>query len=179
MLLAEIGIETGTEPDHIRHDIEAARLLLNTFVVWPIGLIHCDRFIADLHLFQGEISSAQEFQNWLLSYQHSQDAEGVDMILKRLVDIQYCIHSHKETWRWAIILLAHGRTTKSKGAIAKALRCAGDLLIEDDEGTSLSLYLVALDTFTFMDVHRDKADCMVRCGGVVWPTCGNPSARWF
>jgi hypothetical protein len=57
-------------------------------------------------------------------------------------------------------------TTKSKGAIAKALRCAGDLLIEDDEGTSLSLYLVALDTFTLMDVHRDKADCMVRIASI-------------
>ncbi|KAJ7788977.1 hypothetical protein B0H14DRAFT_2946316 [Mycena olivaceomarginata] len=149
------------------HHIEAARLQLNSFVVWPLGLIHCDRLTADLHLFQGKISSAPEFSNCLLSFQHSQDAGGVETILTRLADIQYGIHSHKETWRWAIILLAHGMTTKRKGAIAKALRCAGDLQIEDDEGTSLSLYLAALDTFTFMDVHRDKADCMVRIASIL------------
>ncbi|KAJ7810457.1 hypothetical protein B0H14DRAFT_2863630 [Mycena olivaceomarginata] len=166
ILLARIGIETGAEPDHIRHHIEAARLQLNSFVVWPIGLIHCDRLTADLHLCQGEISSAQEFANCLLSYQHSQDADGVEMILTRLADIKNGMHSHKATWRWAVILLAHGMTTKSKGAIAKALRCAGDLLIEDDEGSSLSVYWAALDTFTFMDVHRDKADCMVHIASI-------------
>jgi hypothetical protein len=102
----------------------------------------------------------------LLSYQHSQDAKGVERILIRLADIQYSIHSHEVTWRWAIILLALGMTTKSKGAIAKALRCAGDLLLEHDESTSLSLFSAALDTFTFMDVHRDKADCMVRMASI-------------
>ncbi|KAJ6550483.1 hypothetical protein DFH09DRAFT_1501532 [Mycena vulgaris] len=166
LLLAEIGIETGAEKDQIRNHIEAARLQLNTFVVWPLGLIHCDRLTANLHLCQGEISAAQEFANCLLSYQHSQDANSVEMILTRLADIQYGIHSHQATWRWAIILLAHGMITKSKGAIAKALRCAGDLLVEHDEGTSLSLFSAALDTFTFMDVHRDKADCMVRIASI-------------
>jgi tetratricopeptide (TPR) repeat protein len=50
ILLAVIGIETGAEPDHIRDHIEAACLQFNSSVVWPIGLILCDKLMADLHL---------------------------------------------------------------------------------------------------------------------------------
>ncbi|KAJ7806510.1 hypothetical protein B0H13DRAFT_2387049 [Mycena leptocephala] len=56
--------------------------------------------------------------------------------------------------------------TKSRGAILKALRYIGDLLVEDEEDTSLSLFSAALDAFTFMDVHRDRADCMVRIAAI-------------
>jgi tetratricopeptide (TPR) repeat protein len=164
ILLATIGIETGAELEDISRHIESARLQCNTFVMWPLGLIHCECLTAELHLLQGKISVAREFENCLQSYQ--QDAAGIQSVLTRLADIQYGINGHQETWRWAIILLAHGVATKRRGAIAKALRCIGDLLIEDDEDTSLSLFSAALDTFTFMDVHRDRADCMVRMAAI-------------
>jgi tetratricopeptide (TPR) repeat protein len=166
LMLAEIAIETGGELEDISRHIEVARIQCNTFVVWPVGLIHCDRLTADLHLLQGKFSVAREFETCLLSYQQSQDAEGIELVLKRLADIQYGIHSHRTTWKWTIILLAHALATKSRGAIAKALRCIGDLLVEDDENTSLSLFSAALDAFTFMDVHRDRADCMVRIAAI-------------
>jgi hypothetical protein len=54
-----------------------------------------------------------------------------------------------------------------RNKILKALRCIGDLLVEDDEDTSLNLFSVASDAFTFMDVHRDRADCMVRIAAII------------
>ncbi|KAJ7084667.1 hypothetical protein C8R44DRAFT_821859, partial [Mycena epipterygia] len=50
----------------------------------------------------------------------------------------------------------------------KSLRCLGDIFVaEHDEETALTLFKIALDGFTFMDVHRCKADCMVRIAGIL------------
>lgn len=76
LLLAEIGIETGAELEVISCHIESARLQCNTFVVWPLGLIHCDRLAADLHLLQGNMPRAPEFENCLLAYQRTRDGQS-------------------------------------------------------------------------------------------------------
>ncbi|KAJ7718331.1 hypothetical protein B0H16DRAFT_1475628 [Mycena metata] len=38
--------------------------------------------------------------------------------------------------------------------------------MQTDELTAVSLFTVALDGFTYMDVHRSRAECMVRLGDI-------------
>jgi hypothetical protein len=60
-----------------------------------------------------------------------------------------------------------GRAYKSKDKLAlhKALVFLGDVFLatKDDE-TATNLYIVALEGFTYMDVHCSRAQCMVRLG---------------
>ncbi|KAJ7288711.1 hypothetical protein C8J57DRAFT_1214804 [Mycena rebaudengoi] len=60
-----------------------------------------------------------------------------------------------------------GTDIKTKLDTMKALHCLGQLLAagRDDE-SALSLFIVALDGFTFMDVHRWRADCMVQIADI-------------
>jgi len=62
-----------------------------------------------------------------------------------------------------------GACTKNTGEIAlhKALRCLGDFFVsEGDVYTAHNLFVVALDGFTYMDIHRSRADCMLRLGDI-------------
>ncbi|KAJ7265196.1 hypothetical protein C8J57DRAFT_1230218 [Mycena rebaudengoi] len=50
----------------------------------------------------------------------------------------------------------------------QAFRCLGQIFsAQGDDDTALRLFNVALDGFTFMDVHRWRADCMVRIAGIL------------
>ncbi|KAJ6480998.1 hypothetical protein C8R45DRAFT_1100565 [Mycena sanguinolenta] len=50
-----------------------------------------------------------------------------------------------------------------------ALLFLGDVFVTDnDEDTALALYTVALEGFTFMDVHRSRAECMLRLGDLAY-----------
>jgi hypothetical protein len=68
---------------------------------------------------------------------------------------------------WPTILLAHSLKSREKLGVHKALQFLGDLsLIQDDEETAVSLFIVALEGFIHMDVHRSKAECMLRLGDI-------------
>ncbi|KAJ7030282.1 hypothetical protein C8F04DRAFT_1186913 [Mycena alexandri] len=51
--------------------------------------------------------------------------------------------------------------SREKLALYKALFFIGDLFINEDEATAYSLFTVALEGFSFMDVHRSRAQCML------------------
>jgi hypothetical protein len=54
----------------------------------------------------------------------------------------------------------------------QAFRCLGQIFsAKGDDETALSLFNVALDGFTFMDVHHWRADCMVQIAGIM-NNCG-------
>ncbi|KAJ7741851.1 hypothetical protein B0H16DRAFT_1464292 [Mycena metata] len=61
----------------------------------------------------------------------------------------------------------HTLSKQKRLGIYKALQFIGDVhLMEDDEVTAVSLFTVALEGFTYMDVHRSRAECMIRLGDV-------------
>ncbi|KAJ7288979.1 hypothetical protein C8J57DRAFT_1215056 [Mycena rebaudengoi] len=69
--------------------------------------------------------------------------------------------------RWAGIFLSLGLTSKDQLATMKALCCLRQISVaEADDETALSLFTVALDGFTFMDVHHWRADCMVQIASI-------------
>jgi hypothetical protein len=55
--------------------------------------------------------------------------------------------------------------SKEKLALHKALWFLGDaVVVNKDEDTAFTLYTVALEGFTYMDVHQSRAQCMLRLG---------------
>ncbi|KAJ7813188.1 hypothetical protein B0H13DRAFT_1925614 [Mycena leptocephala] len=63
--------------------------------------------------------------------------------------------------------LVHSFKRKEKVGIYKALRSLGDIFrAQHDEHTATSLFTVALEGFTKMDVHHSRAECMLRLGDI-------------
>jgi hypothetical protein len=63
---------------------------------------------------------------------------------------------------WTTVYLAHSIKFKEKLGINKALQFLGDIfLVQADEDTAVSLFSAALEGFTYMDVHRSRAECML------------------
>ncbi|KAJ7256685.1 hypothetical protein C8J57DRAFT_1235550 [Mycena rebaudengoi] len=166
--LAIIAIEMGADVGVINHHLDAVRMQCTTFVVYPRGILRCDPLTSNRHLRQGNIQLArQTIEKCLTSAQKDTDADIIAHCLLFLADIQHGLSSYRETERWAVISLAFGMTTKNKVTTTKALLCIGDLLVIDrDDGAALSSFMAALASFMFMDIHRARADCMVRMAAI-------------
>ncbi|KAJ7265259.1 hypothetical protein C8J57DRAFT_1230276 [Mycena rebaudengoi] len=88
--------------------------------------------------------------------------------LERLGDLSTGMNDILTTLRWTVIFLGQAVRCKDKRQTMQAFRCLGQLFVaEGDNETALSLFNVALDGFTLMDVHRWRADCMVRIADIL------------
>jgi hypothetical protein len=68
---------------------------------------------------------------------------------------------------WTTVYLAHSMKFKHKLGINKALQFLGDIFLsQPDEDTAVNLLIIALEGFTYMDVHRSRAECMLRLGDI-------------
>jgi hypothetical protein len=68
---------------------------------------------------------------------------------------------------WTTVFLVHSLKSKEQLGIYKALQFIGDIFVtQGDEHTAISLFTAALEGFTDMDVHRSRAECMVRLGDI-------------
>jgi hypothetical protein len=68
---------------------------------------------------------------------------------------------------WTTVFLVHSLKSKAKLQVYKALQFLGQMcLTYKDEDTAISLFTVALIGFTYMDVHRSRAECMVKLGDI-------------
>jgi hypothetical protein len=93
-----------------------------------------------------------------------QDQEAELFCLGRLADIRAWPASE---WylRWPVIYCGCAYKYKDKLELHGALLFLGDVfLATNDDETATNLYIVALEGFTHMDVHRSRAQCMVRLG---------------
>jgi hypothetical protein len=85
-----------------------------------------------------------------------------------LADLSTEMNDLPTTCKWAVIFLGTALKMKGRLATVKAFRCFGQIFAaEGDDQSALSLFSVALDGFTFMDVHRWRADCMVHIANIL------------
>ncbi|KAJ7289285.1 hypothetical protein C8J57DRAFT_1459327 [Mycena rebaudengoi] len=94
-------------------------------------------------------------------------AETTLLCLERLGDFSTGMNDIQTTLQWAGMLLVLALKCKNKLQTIQAFRCLGQTFIaQGDNETALSLFRLALCGFTSMDIHRWKADCMVRIADI-------------
>jgi hypothetical protein len=96
---------------------------------------------------------------------------GVDIqvdgfCLERLSDLgQWKEAVFNQKSPWPVVYLGHAWKSKDKLALNKALLSLGDMFTSNhDDATAHNLFTVALEGFTYMDVHRSRAQCMLCLG---------------
>ncbi|KAJ7288828.1 hypothetical protein C8J57DRAFT_1495097 [Mycena rebaudengoi] len=140
-----------------------------------MGLRHLE---AEIHLRKTEYLESHQIQISIISNLQPRPTEYFALMASlniALIDIATGVDSKvilemnniQNTLWWAGIFLSLALTSKERLAEMKALSYLGQISVaEGDDETALSLFTVALDGFTFMDVHRWRAACMVQIADI-------------
>jgi tetratricopeptide (TPR) repeat protein len=168
--IAGIDIATGAESKHIRKNLDLAQFHLKVlygFIAKATSLI-ADYVAAELCLRDGALGTAREMIKKCLALSQDISTELALHGLERLSDFSTDMNDIQTTLRWTGTFLGLALKCKDKHQTIHAFRCLGQIYsAKGDDETALSLFKVALDGFTFMDVHHWQADCMVRIADIL------------
>ncbi|KAF8205255.1 hypothetical protein K438DRAFT_2096405 [Mycena galopus ATCC 62051] len=154
-----INISIGGADEEIYHNLKAAQEILREKkvgillddIVQAIGDFRAGRFAIGKVKFQDVLSQVKS-------------PESKHFCLEYLANIFAWPVSEQE-YKWTIIYLVSACKTKRRLDLHKALVFLGDVFIATkNESTATSLYQVALEGFTYMDVHQSRAQSMLRLG---------------
>ncbi|KAJ7719110.1 hypothetical protein B0H16DRAFT_1607378 [Mycena metata] len=162
MNMADLEVSMGTSKNEIQNKINEAQRIFKQLEV-PSLSIGCDTIQATLNLREGDMTTAL-FRKCLREG-WGKDSDIVWHCLERLGDVS-CWADHHEL-SWSIVLFVYSLKHKKRLQIYKGLQFMGDMFLQgNDEATALSLFTLALHGFTQMDIHRSRAECMIRLGDI-------------
>ncbi|KAJ7201759.1 hypothetical protein C8J57DRAFT_1736027, partial [Mycena rebaudengoi] len=168
--IAFIDIAIGADSKIIRQNLDMAQSHVKAFYGY-IGReisVFIDYMAAELCLRDGpsETASAMFEKCFVQSQDISTDLAL--LCLERLGDFSTGMNDIRTTLRWTGSFLGLALKCKEKRQTMQAFRCLGQIFsVQGDNETALSLFNVALDGFTSMDIHRWRADCMVQIGNIL------------
>ncbi|KAJ7469043.1 hypothetical protein FB451DRAFT_1255624 [Mycena latifolia] len=164
MNIAEIDLKIGAEGHAISKDLAKAKTLL-VAIKQPFGITLCDILMGELILREGDRRTAKAmFQSCLKAVR---DAQVMTLCLEKLANVNSWSSDTDGLDVWTAVFLASAQKSRQKLELHKALQFLGDLFIlSGDEDTANSLFIVALEGFTYMDIHRSRANCMIRLGDI-------------
>ncbi|KAJ6505219.1 hypothetical protein C8R45DRAFT_1181309 [Mycena sanguinolenta] len=178
--LTEIGVRTFVSTADVMSNLERAR---RTYQMqpYPLNLIRCETIEADLNLRDGDTFRARALFHHCLDVVRGKDSETVSYCLECLGDItRWDPYQYQDASVWAMVFFAHAKKSKGVLLLHKALLLLGDVFRwNGDHGSAHNLYVVALEGFTFMDIHLSRATCMLRLGDLAQESGRNSRAVEF
>ncbi|KAJ7877661.1 P-loop containing nucleoside triphosphate hydrolase protein [Mycena leptocephala] len=162
--VTEIDVLIGAPKNDVQRNCDRARKFLD-IVGYVEGVTLCDVILADLYLREGNSLIAQTICERCLKLS-LESSQVTTYCLERLGDTSYWGDLDGIS-SWTAVFLVHSLKRKEKFGIYKALQFLGDIFLsQSNEYTAISLFTVALVGFTQMDVHRSRAECMLRLGDI-------------
>ncbi|KAJ7859840.1 hypothetical protein B0H14DRAFT_623303 [Mycena olivaceomarginata] len=168
--LAEIEVSMGVPKDNVQSNIDCARILFIA-VGLRSWITICDTALAALYLRERNLQGAKLLLEKCLKA--DLDSEIKSFCLGQLGNVREWDHFYSMSM-WTTIFLAHSLKCKMNLQAHKALQFFGDMFLDqNDKDTAISLFTLALEGFTYMDVHCGRAECMLRLGDISHG-CGDP-----
>jgi tetratricopeptide (TPR) repeat protein len=162
--VAEIDVDIGATKEDVQGVYEKAREIFSTHNL-VTEVVICDTIVADLYLREGNFLPAKALFESCLKSSFTQP-DIMSYCLERLGNVS---RWGSPSWvsNWTTVFFVHSVRQKEKLGIYNALEFFGDVfLAQGDEHTAINLFTVALEGFTYMDVHRSRAECMFRLGDI-------------
>ncbi|KAJ7472991.1 hypothetical protein B0H11DRAFT_1345723 [Mycena galericulata] len=165
--IGKIGVIIGQDRAEVQKTLEQAITLYND-VKFAGGVNDCEIILADLNLRERSYLTARAMFQKCLKYAWAIYAPGATQCLERMADVT---RWNSANFKWAstcaVLYLAFAKKHKQRCAVYKALQSLGQMFLANgDEGTAESLFIVALEGFTYMDVHCSRAQCMLSLGDI-------------
>ncbi|KAJ7227960.1 hypothetical protein C8J57DRAFT_1730742 [Mycena rebaudengoi] len=167
---AIIDITTGVSSKIIHQNLDIAQSHLKALYGYHARHLCTfnDYITAELCLRDGALGTVNALFEKYFKLSLDIDTDLALLCAGRLGDLSTGMNVIPTTLRWTGIFLGLSLKCKNKRQTMQAFRCLGQIFAaEGDDETALSLFNVALDGFTFMDVHRWRADCMVQIGDIL------------
>ncbi|KAJ7462859.1 hypothetical protein FB451DRAFT_1494894 [Mycena latifolia] len=168
--IAQLDIIIGASKQDVLSNLDQAKALFNVqryqYYNEVSAKIYCNIQLGKLHLREGEILTANCILQTGLKSTWGNDAQGALLCMESFANIKSWPESDFR-WAsgWAVVYLGYAKKLGNKIALHQALQFLGDVFqAEGDSSTSSSLFTVALEGFTWMDIHRSRAECMLRLG---------------
>jgi hypothetical protein len=172
--IAFIDIATGADSKIIHQNLDMVQSHLKALYGYngrQMAVV-IDYVTAELWLRDGASETASAMLKKCFAQSQDISTDLALLCLEMLGDFSTGMNDTRTTLRWASIFLGLTLKCKDKHQTMHAFRCLGQIFsVQGDNETALSLFNVALDGFTFMDIHRWRADCMVRIGDIL-NNCG-------
>ncbi|KAJ7906630.1 hypothetical protein B0H13DRAFT_1880406 [Mycena leptocephala] len=126
---------------------------------------------AETQKAKSEYVEARSIHNTILEETSIQDPYDYGYALLNFAKIDGLIGAPKNDVQRNYLYLREGNSlaanTMFKRCLKKAFQFLGDVyLSQNDEYTAISLFTVALEGFTQMDVHHSRAECMLQLGDI-------------
>ncbi|KAJ7462867.1 hypothetical protein FB451DRAFT_1494899 [Mycena latifolia] len=168
--IAQLDIIIGASKQDVLSNLDKAMALSNAPRYGNYeamsAKIYCNIELGKLHLREGEILTAKEVLQTCFKSTWGNNAQGVLSCMESLANIS-CWPEYDFLWaaRWTVVYLGYAKKLGEKFALHQALQFLGDVFqAEGNSSTASSLFIVALEGFTWMDIHRSRGECMLRLG---------------
>ncbi|KAJ6531371.1 hypothetical protein DFH09DRAFT_1409379 [Mycena vulgaris] len=156
-----VDLATGGNVDH--GSVQVYRTL-DAGARWRVL---CDINTADIFHGLGELTQADKLYNQCLDLVGS-NAEKMNECFQKLGDNAYSGSQIDVAFQYYVLHLALSRRMDDYDNTHQALRRIGDIFCHrGDDKTARSLFMLSLDGFTLMDVHKGRADCLIRLGDLM------------
>ncbi|KAJ7820231.1 hypothetical protein B0H14DRAFT_1346649 [Mycena olivaceomarginata] len=167
--VAEVQLLMGAPKDIVERSITLAQSIF-TGLGMRVLVTTCEVVLAALYLREKDLVTAKLLFEKFLKFGLSSDNEF--LCLKWLGNAGQWGPGYSMS-RWTTIFLIHSVKFKKPLEVHKALQFLGDVFLhQGDKGSAMSLFTVALEGFTYMDVHQSRAECMLRLGDIA-KGCGD------
>jgi tetratricopeptide (TPR) repeat protein len=163
--IAIIDVMIGATEQEVHQNLQTARLVFEKNKL-PTEIICCDMILADFQFRERNNLAASTLFQKCLHLSWGKHNETVSYCLERLANVnRWNGREIHQKYKWPVVYLAFAQKSKEKLALQKALLFLGDVCVSDqNEDTAHTLFTVALEGFTNMDVHCGRAQCMQSLG---------------
>ncbi|KAJ7440871.1 hypothetical protein FB451DRAFT_1442779 [Mycena latifolia] len=159
--IAQLEIIIGASKQYVLSNLDKAMVLLNAPRYGYYNVAS-----AKIYSQRGRILAAKGIFQTGFKSTWGNDAQAALSCMESLANIKNWPESDfRGASGWAFVYLGYAKKLGDRIALHRALQFLGDVFqAEGDSVTSTALFTVALDTFTHMDIHRSRAECMLRLG---------------
>jgi tetratricopeptide (TPR) repeat protein len=162
--IAELEVLIGAPKHDVQQNIDLARSIFMTIGL-KSWIICCDILLAYLCLREKDQQAAKFIFEKSLKLA-PEDDQIKSFCLEQLGNINSW-GPDESIPGWTTIFLIYSIKCKKHLQVHKALQFLGDIfLYQKDVDTAIILFTVALEGFTYMDVHCSRAECMLRLGDI-------------
>ncbi|KAJ7736011.1 hypothetical protein DFH07DRAFT_966972 [Mycena maculata] len=126
------------------------------------GIDQCNIARMELHMIHGEYKNAKAISFATVALP-GKSGDILASCFERLGDIACAEQDFTVAFRYYVVLLAVTQKYEDMRETTMALRHLGNIfLVQGDEDAALDMWNGALEAFTWMDIHRGRAECMLR-----------------
>ncbi|KAJ7028296.1 hypothetical protein C8F04DRAFT_1266013 [Mycena alexandri] len=163
--LTELDIHLGASGEQVGRNIERIKSMFAK-IGYKRGQTLGDLVSGDLQLREANFPIAEKLLRKCVQASQGKDGEILVSALGML--------ANSERWNflpsldnWSIVFLVHVLKSREQLEIHRALQFLGEGFLHRHESeTAKNLFIVALERFAQMDIHQNRAECMLHLGDI-------------